>query len=148
MMTSGVGLAELCPTSVGPKTRDRLRTSILQSGLCDTLQHEGLSSSSPPSPFWGTELEQGSENEDVGAGPQEPMLGRDPYLSRCSMRKARVSLLAGGSLLTTWRRAVPQAASSAMSAAAPGMGVREAAPSHPPPETPTHQQLLGRQDGG
>lgn len=37
MMTSGMGLAELCPTSVGPKTRDRLRTSILQSGLCDTL---------------------------------------------------------------------------------------------------------------
>lgn len=37
MMASGVGLAELCPTSVGPNTRDRLNTSILQSGLCDTL---------------------------------------------------------------------------------------------------------------
>lgn len=37
MMASGVGLAEPCPTSVGPKTRDRLRTSILQSGLRDTL---------------------------------------------------------------------------------------------------------------
>lgn len=50
------------------------------------------------------------------------------------MRKARVSLLAGGSLLTTWRRAVAQAASSGMSAAAPGRGVRGgAAPSHPTP---------------
>lgn len=38
MMASGVGLAELCPTSVGPNTRDRLCISILQSGLCDTLQ--------------------------------------------------------------------------------------------------------------
>lgn len=38
MMASGVGLAEPCPTSVGPKTRDRLRTSILHSGLRDTLR--------------------------------------------------------------------------------------------------------------
>lgn len=38
MMASGVGLAELCPTSVGPNTRDRLSTSILQSGLRDTLR--------------------------------------------------------------------------------------------------------------
>lgn len=38
MMVRGVGLAELCPTSVGPNTRDRLSISILQSGLCDTLQ--------------------------------------------------------------------------------------------------------------
>lgn len=46
------------------------------------------------------------------------------------MRKARVSLLAGGSLLTTWRRAVSLAASSGMSVAAPGSSVsREAIPS-------------------
>lgn len=37
MMISGVGFAEACPTSVGPNTRDRLRMSILQSGLRDTL---------------------------------------------------------------------------------------------------------------
>lgn len=42
MMTSGVGLAEPCPTSVGPKTRDRLRTSILQLGLRDTLRGDGV----------------------------------------------------------------------------------------------------------
>lgn len=46
------------------------------------------------------------------------------------MRKARVSLLAGGSLLTTWRRAVSLAASSGMSVAVPGSSVRgEAVPS-------------------
>ena len=57
-----------------------------------------------------------------------------PHLSRCSMRKASVSLLAGGSLLTTWRRAVPQAASSGMSVTAPGSCVRGgAAPSRPTP---------------
>lgn len=50
MMASGVGLAELCPTSVGPNTRDRLSTSILQSGLCDTLQGGTMGMTMLPSP--------------------------------------------------------------------------------------------------
>lgn len=50
MMASGVGLAELCPTSVGPNTRDRLNTSILQSGLCDTLHRGTEGMSMLPSP--------------------------------------------------------------------------------------------------
>lgn len=83
MMASGVGLAVLCPTSVGPNTRDRLRTSILQSGLCDTLQGatgrceqaaptKGTLILSPASPLWDMELGQGSESWDMGTDPSVP----------------------------------------------------------------------------
>lgn len=73
MMASGMGLAELCPTSVGPKTRDRLRTSILQSGLRDTLRGADRGSVLPgpaiPSP--GDPVAIG--RREVGAEPPEPL---------------------------------------------------------------------------
>lgn len=60
------------------------------------------------------------------------------------MRKASVSLLAAGSLPTTCRRAVPQAASSGMSAEALGITGAERPPPHPNPHSPAHRQPAGR----
>ena len=86
MMASGVGLAEPCPTSVGPNTRDRLSTSILQSGLRDTLrggegrcEHTARAKGplilSPASPLWATEPGRGAESQEMGTDPREPVLG-------------------------------------------------------------------------
>lgn len=82
-----------------------------------------------------------------GGGRRAP---RAPHLSRCSMRKASVSLLAGGSLPTTCRRAVPQAVSSGMSAAAPG-ALEEDRPQTPPrapARPPAHRRPAGRPGAG
>lgn len=67
-----------------------------------------------------------------------------PHLSRCSMRKASVSLLAAGSLPTTCRRAVLQAASSGMSVEAVGVTGAQRSPPHLNPHAAAHQRPAGR----
>lgn len=87
MMASGVGLAEPCPTSVGPNMRDRLRTSILQSGLRDTLRGgrmdcvSTLPSQGAPHPHPGFP----TQGHGAWAGGREPGDGDRPMGDRARM---------------------------------------------------------------